>query len=230
MIIGGLQKTSAIDYPGKVSCVIFCAGCNFHCPYCHNADLLTGNRSPYMSYEAFFDFLEKRRGFLEAVVITGGEPSLGTDLPDLCKDIKRLGMAVKLDTNGSRPSVVSDLLEKGLVDYLAMDVKTVPEKYPGLLAAKDFDPENIRRSINIIKASGLDYEFRTTCVKPFVDEDILKQIARLVAGAPLYVLQKCRLENVLSPEFFDGIAGYTDQDLEAFRDLTAETVERCFVR
>ncbi|MFP4445655.1 MAG: anaerobic ribonucleoside-triphosphate reductase activating protein [Desulfosudaceae bacterium] len=230
MVIGGLQKISVIDFPGKVSCVLFCAGCNFHCPYCHNPDLISADIEPLFSGEAFQEFLEKRRGFLDGVVITGGEPTLNEDLAAWCGRIKDLGLAVKLDTNGSRPAVLERLLDSGCVDYLAMDVKTVPEKYPSLLAGGSFDPGNIRSSIEMIKQSGLDYEFRTTCVRPFVDEDVMSEVAGLVAGAPLYVLQQCRLQRVLAPEFFDQTAEIGSEELERFRALAAGQVDCCQIR
>lgn len=231
MIIGGVQKLSVIDFPGKVSCVIFCAGCNFHCPYCHNPDLIPADISPRLAWEDFNDFLDKRRGFLDGVVITGGEPSLHEDLDDLCDSIKQRGMSVKLDTNGSRPEVIERLLNKGRVDYLAMDVKTIPEKYPSLLAGGQFDPAKIRTAINLVKESGLDYEFRTTCVRPFVDDAVMTGIIELIKGAPLYVLQHCRLEQqVLSPDFFDDKAELSRHDLERFQALASGQVGCCQIR
>ncbi len=229
MIIGGLQKTSVIDYPGKVSCVLFCAGCNFKCPYCHNPDLISVANPPFMTVDQFFDFLSQRRNFLEGVVVTGGEPSLDDNIMSLCRGIKEKGLAVKLDTNGSRPAMLQKLIEDKVVDYLAMDVKTRPANYT-LLAGKNFDTDRIRSSIRIIKHSGLPYEFRTTCVRPFVDEAIIQKIVDLVSGAPLYVLQKCRTRRVLAPDFFADKAPFTDQELEHFQKVAARKVDRCYIR
>jgi pyruvate formate lyase activating enzyme len=226
MIIGGLQKTTVIDYPGKVSCVLFCAGCNFRCPYCHNPDLISVAGDPFMSADQFFEFLSRRRGFLDGVVVTGGEPTLDDEILPLCRGIKERGMAVKLDTNGSRPAM---LLDAGVVDYIAMAIKTRPANY-ALLAGKNFDCDRIRSSIKTIKHSGLPYEFRTTCARPFVDEAIIEKISDLAAGAPLYVLQRCRSQRMLAPEFFADKEPFTDRELERFREIAAGKVGRCYIR
>ncbi|MEW6076389.1 MAG: anaerobic ribonucleoside-triphosphate reductase activating protein [Thermodesulfobacteriota bacterium] len=229
MLIGGLQKTTVIDYPGKVSCVLFCAGCNFRCPYCHNPDLISVAGDPFMSLDQFFDFLSLRRGFLDGVVVTGGEPTLDDGILSLCRRIKEKGMAVKLDTNGSRPAMLDKLLDAGVIDYIAMDIKTRPANYT-LLAGKNFDCDRIRSSIKIIKHSGLPYEFRTTCARPFVDEAIMEKISDLAAGAPLYVLQRCRTKRMLAPEFFAGREPFADWELDRFREIAAGKVGRCYIR
>ena len=229
MIIGGLQKTSVIDYPGKVSCVLFCAGCNFRCPYCHNPDLISVANPPFMTVDQFFEFITQRKDFLDGVVVTGGEPTMDDNILPLCRGIKEKGLAVKLDTNGSRPAMLEKLLDAGVVDYIAMDIKTRPGNY-AVLAGKNFDTDRIRSSIKTIKHAGLPYEFRTTCVRPFVDEDVIHKIADLVAGAPLYVLQKCRTQRVLSPEFFADKEPFTNGELEHFREIAAQKVDRCQIR
>ncbi len=230
MIIGGLQKTSIIDYPGKVSCVLFCAGCNFRCPYCHNPELLNTNAEPPLSVEQFFQFLETRRDFLDGVVITGGEPTLQNDLAGLCEKIKKEKLSVKLDTNGSRPGVIRDLLEKGLLDYIAMDVKTDPKDYFPILTKND-DPKPIRTSLELIQTAGVAYEFRTTCVRPLVDEKIMATMAELVAGAPLYVLQRFRhREKILSPAFFHDQPDFSERELEQLQAIVAPRVKQCLIR
>lgn len=229
MIIGGLQKTSVIDYPGKVSCVIFCAGCNFRCPYCHNPDLLSAAGDHAISLDKFFEFLSQRRNFLDGVVVTGGEPCLNNDMVSLCRRIKEQGLAVKVDTNGSQPEMLQKLLAAAVIDYIAMDIKTTPGNY-ALLAGKNFDPDRIRSSLKVVKQSGLPYEFRTTCVRPFVDETIIKEIAELVSGAPLYALQRCRTQRLLSPEFFADKEPLTDKEMRHFREIAAGKVERCYIR
>lgn len=229
MIIGGLQKTSVIDYPGKVSCVVFCAGCNLRCPYCHNPDLLSLAGDHVIPVDDFFEFLSQRRSFLDGVVISGGEPCLNDDIVPLCRRIKEQELDVKLDTNGSRPDILRKLSEAAVIDYIAMDIKTAPGNY-ALLAGKNFDPDLIRSSVKEVQQSGLPYEFRTTCARPFVDEAIMQEIAELASGAPLYVLQRCRTQRMLSPEFFVDKEPFTDREMRRFLEIAAGKVERCYIR
>jgi pyruvate formate lyase activating enzyme len=232
MILGGLQKSSLIDYPGKLSCVCFVSGCNFRCPYCHNPDLVKGN-TPNLSPvddQSFYAFLMKRKGLLDGVVISGGEPTLRKDLREICATIKTLGYPVKLDTNGSQPVVIKDLIQEGLVDYIAMDIKTDPLLYPSTIA-KDCNPDQILSSIRIIMSSAPDYEFRTTCVRPMVDEAVMSKISRLIQGARLYVLQGFHSAKVLNPEFFEGIEpGYTQEEMAVLRSIAEPRVMSCMIR
>lgn len=254
MVVGGLQKSSLIDYPGKISCVLFLSGCNFACPYCHNPDLARGCLAANINENSVYDFLESRREFLDGVVISGGEPTLQKDLIRLCRKTKQMGYPVKIDTNGSRPRVVQALIDEGLVDYVAMDIKTDPTKLKAPLAtgywllAKGSVSSNIIASIRIIMDSKIDYEFRTTCVKPFIDADVIESISRLISGAKLYALQKLKLplansqgliargvptrnSGVLQPEFFHGNeCGYSDDELMHLKSLTKPWVKRCIVR
>ena len=178
MIFGGLQKNSLIDFPGKISCVLFTLGCNFDCPYCHNPELIkTHPPTPTFDQQWVYDFLEKRRHFLDGVVISGGEPTLQTDLEKVCCRIKEMGFPVKIDSNGSRPKVLERLIGAGLVDYLAMDIKTDPARYAPLIQ-KRCSPETIHRSIRIIMEAGIDYEFKTTCIRPLIDTAVIETIAR----------------------------------------------------
>jgi len=231
MVFGGLQKNSFIDYPGKISCVLFTRGCNFDCPYCHNPELVTGGPAcETLPPERVYDFLEQRRGFLEGVVISGGEPTLQKDLADACAKIKRLGYPVKIDTNGSHPEVIRTLVERHLVDYIAMDVKTDPAGYAPLIT-RHSDPDLILASIRLIMSSGLPHEFRTTCIKPIVDEHTIDTIARIIAGARLYALQNFQTADVLHPEFFTGNdCIYGDADLKRFREVAAPHVVECIIR
>jgi pyruvate formate lyase activating enzyme len=232
MILGGLQKSSLIDYPGKVSCVCFVSGCNFRCPYCHNPDLVKGNASNLspVDDQSFYAFLMKRRGLLDGVVISGGEPTLREDLRGICTTVKTLGYPVKLDTNGSHPEVIKTLIREGLVDYIAMDIKTDPSLYPSTIA-KECDPGRILSSIQIIQDSAPDYEFRTTCVHPMVDEAVISRISRLIQGARLYVLQDFHRAKVLNPEFFEGIEpGFTREGLAALRSIAEPQVKSCIIR
>ena len=191
-MIKGLQKTTLIDFPGKIACTIFLGGCNMRCGYCYNSDLvLRQNEIPSISNEEFLDFLEKRKKFLEGVCITGGEPTMHKDLPELCKSIKKLGFAVKLDTNGTNPEMLELLIEKKLLDYIAMDVKASLESYVKVCNV-DINIENVKQSIGIIKNSGIDYEFRTTLVPDIMNVEEMKKIGHLIAGARKYFLQQFR--------------------------------------
>ncbi|GBC63681.1 anaerobic ribonucleoside-triphosphate reductase activating protein [Desulfonema ishimotonii] len=232
MIFGGLQKNSFIDYPGKISCVLFTSGCNFDCPYCHNPDLVRGCRDcpRFLGEKTVYDFLEQRRGCLDGVVISGGEPTLHDDLIGLCERVKKMGYPVKLDTNGSRPEVVRELIDRELVDYLAMDIKTDPMKYSPLIRKKG-DPASIFSSIRLIMNSGIPYEFKTTCVRPLVDEQIIENICHLIQGARLYALQQFHEADVLHPEFFDRDDCLLSHDaLTGFKAIADEWVETCIVR
>jgi pyruvate formate lyase activating enzyme len=230
MIIGGLQKTSLIDFPGKVSCVCFVSGCNFLCPYCHNPDLVHHPGNALLDEKSFLDFIRERQGFLDGVVISGGEPTLQKDLPAFVSRIKREGYAVKLDTNGSHPRVIRELIEKKLVDYLAMDIKTDPSLYP-LFMQREIDPDCIRSSIRLIMASGVHYEFRTTCVRPIVDAETVETIGRLIQGSFLYVLQNFSQVRVLQPDFFENRqAGYDQEEMMHLKSIAEPWVERCIIR
>jgi len=230
MIIGGLQKTSLIDFPGKVSCVCFVSGCNFRCPYCHNPDLVQHPGNAFLDENSFLDFVRERQGFLDGVVISGGEPTLQNDLPAFVSRIKKAGYAVKVDTNGSHPHMIRDLIEKRLVDYIAMDIKTDPSLYP-LFMKRGIDPDCIRTSIKLIMASGIPYEFRTTCVRPIVDAGAVETIARLIQGSFLYVLQNFSQARVLQPDFFENRkAGYDQEEMMQLKSIAETWVKKCIVR
>lgn len=206
MKIAGLQKHSLIDYPGKVACVVFFAGCNFRCPYCHNADLVRGQAIDPMGLDVFWKFLERRNGFLDGVVISGGEPTLQEGLADFCRKIREMGFSVKLDTNGSRPDVLAKLIADGILDYVAMDIKTDPERYVSMGLFPNGDIGSIYGSIERIQRSGIACEFRTTCVSPFVTEETFPAILACIAGARRYVLQPFVERNVLDPEWIERYA------------------------
>ena len=169
MHIAGLQKMTLLDYPGKVACTVFLPGCNYRCPFCHNGGLLE-SAPEAMAEEALLAFLEKRKGLLDGVCITGGEPTLQPDLPHLLGRIKALGYCVKLDTNGSNPAMLETLLEKGLVDYVAMDVKNSPERYGETVGIPGMPLEKTEQSLRLLLAGPTDYELRTTCVAEFHEE------------------------------------------------------------
>ncbi len=209
MHIGGFQKNSLIDFPGTIACVVFTSGCNFICPYCHNPDLAAGpvkraGSSPAQNIydpDQIFSFLEKRRDQLQGVAITGGEPTLQPDLMEFCQQVRKMGYKIKLDSNGTRPHILEDLLDKQLLDYVAMDIKTSLPNYP-LVIKGNFDVEKIHDSIELIRDQAPAYEFRTTCARPFITKKIMGEIAVMVKGAQRYVLQKCSQNvQVLDPDF-----------------------------
>lgn len=164
MEIQGLQKMTLLDYPGKVACTVFLGGCDFRCPFCHNGELVLSPAPAEMNQEELLAFLKKRQGLLDGVCITGGEPLLRPDLPQLLEAVKALGYPVKLDTNGSHPRALVDLVERKLVDYVAMDVKNSPERYPETVGVPGLDVGPIRESVGFLLEGLVDYEFRTTVV------------------------------------------------------------------
>lgn len=190
MRIGGLIKFSLIDYPGKISAVIFTQGCNFRCPWCHNPELVYPDRfGDAIPQENILDFLEKRQGQLEGVVISGGEPTLQRDLAEFIQEIRDIGFAVKLDTNGSNPDVLLKLLEMNSLDYIAMDVKAPLRKYDLLTGVKT-DLDKIQESIRLIIQSQVDHQFRTTFCQSYLDEKDLEEIRSLVKGTKCYKVQE----------------------------------------
>ncbi len=235
MKIGGLQKTSMIDFPGLVSCVIFTSGCNFLCPYCHNPDLASG-RPPmedgsFIHDEEVLSFLKKRKNLLDGVVISGGEPTLQKDLKEFCLKIKNMGYKVKLDSNGSNPQILRDLFKEDLVDFLAMDIKTSLKNYH-LLTGKKFDSGRIAESIEIICENAPSYEFRTTCVRPFIDKMIIHDIGKIIHGASIYILQQCSKDvKMLNPDFFKNRdLFFSHGELFELKAEVENYVENCFVR
>ena len=189
MLIHGLQKMTLLDYPQHIACTVFLGGCDFRCPYCHNFELVDGSMPPIMDDEEFFAFLGKRQGLLDGVAITGGEPLLNKNLSDFIRRIRELGFAVKLDTNGNHPKELKALLDEGLIDYVAMDIKNSLERYGETIGIKGFDTSGIEDSIKIIMGSNTDYEFRTTVVKELHDEASFDAIGKMISGAKRYYLQ-----------------------------------------
>lgn len=189
MKICGVEKFSMVDWDTKIVCTLFASGCNFRCPFCHNASLALSNQAP-LDEKEIFDYLEKRKGLLDGVCVSGGEPTLSHDLEDFIGKIKALGYKVKLDTNGTNPTMVQNLINKGLVDYIAMDVKNSPEKYATTTGLASISLDNILESVRIIKSSGIAHEFRTTIIKEFHTENDLKRIADIVDGCDGYFLQQ----------------------------------------
>lgn len=236
MLLGGVQKLTLIDYPGKVAATVFTVGCNFRCAFCHNPELVDPElikENPKISERDFFDFLKSRQGDLEGVCITGGEPTLHLDLPEFIKKIKKLGFAVKLDTNGSNPEMLKKLIIVG-VDYIAMDIKAPLEKYKEITGVENLD--NIKKSVEIIKNSclvgrqaGLDYEFRTTVLPKFHNEEDLMKIAQWMKGSKKYFLQQFYPTKTLDGELKNEKA-YSTEKLKELCQKIKPYFEHCEVR
>ena len=229
MVIGGIQKLTLLDYPGKVAATIFTAGCNFRCPFCHNAPLVTDiNKEYFISEDEIFGFLKKRVGILDGVVITGGEPTLMKDLPEFISKIKALGYQVKLDTNGSDPDMLQYLIDEKMVDYVAMDIKNALPKYPETAGVDgSFDLDAIKRSADILMQGKVDFEFRTTVIHPYHTEDDFEQIGKWLAGKEKFFLQSFVDSGNLVGQ---GVYGATKEEMIAFRDKLKLYVENAQIR
>ena len=191
MRISGLQKLSMVDYPGKLAATVFTGGCGLRCPFCHNAPLvLRTAQTPEIPETQVLDFLKSRRGLLDGVVLSGGEPLLQPGAADFLAAVRDLGFAVKLDTNGCHPAALADILDRGIVDYVAMDIKNRREKYAETVGVPDFDLAPVEESIRLLRASGVDFEFRTTVVQEFHTEEDIRAIGAWLEGSPRYFLQK----------------------------------------
>lgn len=210
MRISGIQKLTLLDYPGKTACIIFCYGCNFLCPFCHNALLVTEKAESFISEEEIFAFLKKRQGILEGVCVTGGEPTLQKDLKEFLSKIKDLGYSVKLDTNGYKPDILKGIIDEGLCDYVAMDIKNTPEKY-ALTVGREIDTDKILESIAILREVRVPCEFRTTVVKDFHTTEDIKEIAELLKGDIPWYLQQFKDSGMLIEE---GLSPYTNEEMK----------------
>ena len=230
MKIAGFQKFSLIDYPGKISAIIFTQGCNFRCPYCHNPELVNPKLfSDILDEDLILSFLRKRVGKLDGVVITGGEPLLQHGLIEFIERVKEMGYLIKLDTNGSYPEILERLLTKNLIDYIAMDIKAPLEKYPNVVQT-DVCAEKIMESITIILNINIDYEFRTTVVKDLLTEDDLICIAKLIRGAKRYVLQKFAVSKILDKSFVGNVKCFSEEELNTIKDEIKKYVSECIIR
>ncbi|MBQ7475176.1 MAG: anaerobic ribonucleoside-triphosphate reductase activating protein [Clostridia bacterium] len=189
MVIYGLQKMTLLDFPGRVACTVFLGGCDFRCPFCHNFDLASGKETSVSGEEEFFAFLRGRRGLLDGVAVTGGEPCLSPGLPAFLARVREEGFAAKLDTNGYHPEVLRSLISDGLVDYVAMDVKNSPAKYAGTCGVSSLDLSRITESIAILNGSSVDHEFRTTVVDGLHEVSDIEEIGKMIKGADRYFIQ-----------------------------------------
>lgn len=228
MDIYGLQKTTLLDFPGHVAATVFTGGCNFRCPFCHNASLvMQPNDDEKLSEVEVLTFLKKRAGILEGVCVTGGEPTLQPDLKDFLRKLRGLGYLIKLDTNGYRPEVLRELLAEGLLDYVAMDIKAGPENYARACGLKQMDLRRIEESVDLLMSCGVDYEFRTTVVKGIHSLQDFESIGRWLAGAGVYFLQSYRDgENILQP----GFQAFSKVELENMAECARKSIARVELR
>ncbi len=231
-MIAGLQKMTLLDFPGKVACTVFLAGCNYRCPFCHNAELFTGKVPEMMSEEAFLEFLETRTGLLEGVCVSGGEPTGDPGLEQLLIRIKAMGFAVKLDTNGSRPEVLERLLENKLVDYVAMDVKNGPGQYPRTVGC-DADLSAVENSLRLLIGGSVPYELRTTVVAQLHDDGSMaamgQWLASLLPGkkpAQLFLQSFVDRDTVI----YGGLCAPTENDILRYKDILTSYIEKVTIR
>ncbi len=234
MKILGLQKLTLLDYPGYVAAIIFLGGCNLRCPFCQNSSLvLTPDSLPEISHDEFMSFLKKRSGILEGVCITGGEPTLHAQLPDLIRDIRNAGYLVKLDTNGSNPEMLQFLLKEGMIDYAAMDIKAGPAHYAkvcGLSEEKTADLlEKVDQSVKLLKNSAIPYEFRTTAVRGLHDDSDFLEIREWISGCKYYYLQSFRdCPEVLLPDH--SFSAFSQKEMEHFLELVQLRIPEAALR
>lgn len=224
MRICGLQKLSMVDYPGLLAATVFTGGCNLRCPFCHNAPLVTGLAdTPTLTQDEVLDFLAARRGLLDGVVLSGGEPLLHPEAPEFLARARALGFSVKLDTNGCYPDALAHILEAGLADYVAMDLKNSPARYAETVGVKNFDPAPIHESLRLLKTSGIPYELRTTVVRELHTAEDIRAMGEWAQGAPLYCLQRfVDSGNLISP----GLHAPSQEEIQAL----AQAARPWFVR
>lgn len=227
MKLAGLQKLSLLDFPGKLCATVFTWGCSLRCPFCHNASLVTYKAEQELSEDEFFAFLASRKGLLDGVCVSGGEPTLQPDLEQFIGKIKALGFAVKLDTNGTNPALLQKLIDGGLIDYAAMDIKNSREKYPLTTGIESFDTADIEKSIDILMRGKIPYEFRTTLVREFHTAQDITAIAQRINGAPGYYLQTFKDSGDL---ILQGLSGFTESETHQLAKAALEVNKKVFIR
>ncbi len=228
MNISGIQKLTLLDFPGKLACTVFTSGCNFRCPFCHNASLVLPGMSDHIDEQEVFSFLKKREGILEGVCITGGEPCLQPDLETFIRKVRDIGFAVKLDTNGSFPEKLSSLLEKGLLDYVAMDIKTSKERYSEVCGVQNEKLlENVQKSVEILKSSSVPHEFRTTTARELQTKEDFEKIGRWLSGEKRYFIQQYEASGELVG---DEMTPYEKEELTEFAKVMKNFVENVEIR
>lgn len=228
MNISGIQKLTLLDFPGKLACTVFTSGCNFRCPFCHNASLVLPGMSDHIDEQEVFSFLKKREGILEGVCITGGEPCLQPDLETFIRKVRDIGFSVKLDTNGSFPEKLSSLLEKGLLDYVAMDIKTSKERYSEVCGVQNERLfENVQKSVEILKSSSVPHEFRTTTARELQTKEDFEKIGRWLSGEKRYFIQQYEASGELVG---DEMTPYEKEELTEFVKVMKNFVENVEIR
>ena len=228
MHIGGLQKTTLLDFPDRLACIVFTRGCNFRCPYCYNTELIPLPQEEPEDLTSFWDFLESRRGILDGVCVTGGEPLVQGDLLDFLREIRERGFAIKLDTNGSFPERLQEVLREELAAYVALDIKTSPGEYDALSGFPG-SAEKVGASLEILRKSGVPFECRSTLVPRFHSREILEDMGRWIQGVPLWVLQRFRPGKALDPSL-EGERTFTGMEMEAFQEVAVPYAARVIVR
>ena len=229
MFISGLQKLTLLDYPGRVACTVFTGGCNFRCPFCHNALLVLPERlAQDTNEEQVLTFLKKRTGILDGVAITGGEPLIHKEIPAFLEKVKALGFSIKLDTNGSFPDMLESIVKAGLADRVAMDIKNSPERYAETIGLDHFDIAPVERSKEFLMSCGIDYEFRTTVVKGIHTEESLLGAAQWIAGAKEYYLQQFKDSGDVIA--IDGLSAFDEKEMHALAGAVARFVPSVKVR
>jgi len=229
LVIKGFIQTSLIDYPGKIASIVFFPRCNFSCPFCFNPEMVRDSEElREINPEEVFDYIESQKKWIDGVCLTGGEPTLQEGLTEFISEIKRRGFLVKLDTNGSNPEMLKKLIDKKLLDYVAMDIKAPLEKYEDVACCK-VNLENIQKSVELIKNSGIEYEFRTTVVPEQLDRDDIKKIGDWLDGSKKYFLQQFRPEKTLDKSF-RGKRQYTPEELKELADSVKSNFEKVEVR
>ncbi|MBE6912745.1 MAG: anaerobic ribonucleoside-triphosphate reductase activating protein [Ruminococcaceae bacterium] len=228
MRISGFQKLTLLDFPGKTAATIFTGGCNFRCPFCHNAFLVTDlAMAEDFSEEEVLSYLKKRQGILDGVCITGGEPLMQKDIESFMEKVKAFGLAIKLDTNGTYPDKLIYLVEKGLVDYVAMDIKSSREKYGEAAGIESFDTTDVEKSVSFLLSGKVDYEFRTTIVRELHDIEDIEKISEWIRGAKRYFLQNFVDSGNLIGE---GMSAHDKETLEEMRKIAAKTIPEVQLR
>lgn len=225
MRIGGLLKLTLLDFPGKLACTVFTPGCNFRCPFCHNASLVR-SKNGELGEDEFFRFLEKRRGVLDGVCVSGGEPTMRDDITEFISRIKSLGFAVKLDTNGSSVQKLRELTDAGLIDYVAMDIKNSPTKYAVTCGGADF-LEKVRESVSFLMSSDIDFEFRTTVVNELHSDADFHEIGKWIANAPRYYLQTFKDSGDILSE---GMSASSDGDMKRYLSIVKKYIPTARLR
>lgn len=226
MLIGGFQKMTVLDFPGKIACILFTYGCNLKCPFCHNASLVIDNIEEF-SQEEIFKYLEKRKGVLDGVCVSGGEPFLQPDIMEFLQKLKNTGLAVKIDTNGTSPEKLRYAVENGLVDYVAMDIKNSKEKYPLTTGIQDIDIGKIEESVKFLLDSDIDYEFRTTVVREYHTEQDMVCIGEWIKGAKNYFLQSFTDSGNLIGE---NLSAHSPETMHDFERIVRPFVQNIGVR